>query len=380
MKRTLSLILALTLSLSSLTACAPQQSPTAAATQPSQTAASTEAPSAESSEAASGERTVTILSDGTQAQVPAVVDKVAAIFGPAYERLVVLGAEDKIVMASASHKKAWPWSNLIYKRLGEIDVLENGTDLDTEVLLNKGTQVAFCFGNPQTVEAINRAGMVAVPWDPSPEPFDNIKGILFRYADIVGGDAPERAQKYADYFDEKMKLITDYTNTLTDEQKPTVYFASSGIERSVGADSDVTEMIAYAGGTSLSKEIPGHSFVDVSLEQIISWNPDHIFVDHIGVSQGQTIDQVLAELTGDPKFASLQAVKDGRVYASPVGVFYWDSGVQCILQLMWMAQKLHPEAFTDINMAEEVKYFYQEFFDYELTDEQAQKILNLENP
>ncbi len=379
MKRTLSLLLTLVFVLSILASCGSQAAapaspttPPASDSQPSQAEASA-APAATS-------RTVTILSDGTQAEVPPVVDKVAALFGPAYERLVLLGAEDKIVLASASHVKAWPWSNLVYKRLGEVEVLPNANDLDTEALLSKGVQVAFCFGNPQTVEAINRAGMVAVPWDPSPEPFDNIKGILFRYADIVGGDAPQRAQKYADYFDEKMKRITDYTNTLTDEQRPKVYFASSAINRSVGADSDVTEMIAYAGGVSLSKEIQGHSFVEISLEQIISWNPDHIFVDHIGVSQNQTIDQVLAELTGDPKFAVLKAVKEGKVYASPVGVFYWDSGVQCVLQCMWMAQKLHPEAFADINMAEEVKYFYREFFDYELTDEQIQKILNVENP
>jgi len=43
--------------------------------------------------------------DGTALQVPYKVERVAALFGPSYEKVMMLGAEDKIVACSNSHKK-----------------------------------------------------------------------------------------------------------------------------------------------------------------------------------------------------------------------------------------------------------------------------------
>jgi iron complex transport system substrate-binding protein len=41
----------------------------------------------------------------------------------------------------------------------------------------------------------------------------------------------------------------------------------------------------------------------------------------------------------------------------------------------WMAQIQHPSLFT-YNMKEEVKNYYKEFYDYTLTDDQAEGILS----
>ena len=41
----------------------------------------------------------------------------------------------------------------------------------------------------------------------------------------------------------------------------------------------------------------------------------------------------------------------------------------------WMAQTLHPEIF-DYDMIQEIKDYYAQFYDYEVTDEQAQGILD----
>ena len=35
-----------------------------------------------------------------------------------------------------------------------------------------------------------------------------------------------------------------------------------------------------------------------------------------------------------------------------------------------------PELFADIDMIEEVKYYYSEFYEFELTDEQAQNVID----
>ena len=55
-------------------------------------------------------------------------------------------------------------------------------------------------------------------------------------------------------------------------------------------------------------------------------------------------------------------------------------GIQKILLIMNMAKILHPDEFEDLDMEEEIMIFYEKFFDYSLTREDAEKILNRENP
>ena len=44
--------------------------------------------------------------------------------------------------------------------------------------------------------------------------------------------------------------------------------------------------------------------------------------------------------------------------------------------LLWLATITQPELFDDIDILEEIKYYYREFYEFELTDEQAQKVLD----
>ena len=41
--------------------------------------------------------------------------------------------------------------------------------------------------------------------------------------------------------------------------------------------------------------------------------------------------------------------------------------------MLWLATIVQPELFSDIDIIEEIKYYYREFYEFELTDEQAQK-------
>ena len=43
--------------------------------------------------------------------------------------------------------------------------------------------------------------------------------------------------------------------------------------------------------------------------------------------------------------------------------------------LLWLATVIQPDLFADIDVVEEIKYYYREFYSYNLTDGEAQKIL-----
>ena len=68
-------------------------------------------------------------------------------------------------------------------------------------------------------------------------------------------------------------------------------------------------------------------------------------------------------------------MQNKKVYKEPLGTYRWlpPSG-DAPLMAKWMAQTLHPDLFT-YNMTEEIISYYKEFYQYDLTQEQAEGIL-----
>ena len=140
------------------------------------------------------------------------------------------------------------------------------------------------------------------------------------------------------------------------------------------------EVIEAAGGVPVSKELEAGNRSQINYEQLMSWNPDVIFLDHGGMNDGETVEELKAEISGKSTYKTLNAVKNGQIYMSPSGVFYWDMGLQKILLVMNMAKILHPDLFEDLDMESEVMAFYEKFYNYPLTREEASLILNRESP
>jgi iron complex transport system substrate-binding protein len=56
-------------------------------------------------------------------------------------------------------------------------------------------------------------------------------------------------------------------------------------------------------------------------------------------------------------------------------VAYWDYGAEGMMLMEFFAKTLHPDLFQDLNMTGEVKEYYSTFYHYNLTDEEASRIL-----
>lgn len=324
-------------------------------------------------------RTVTNL-DGSVITVPVEVNRIATVFGPAYEKVVVLGAEDKIIADGDFHISGWPWSNVIYKKLNNVPGIPNAhTQLNIEDLLKYKLQVVFDFPNAKQVQKMKDAGIVDIPYA-STGKFEDTKNILTVYGKVLGKKEEQAAQEYAKYFDEKVKMVTDITSKIPENKKPSVYFANQKILLTHGNSSDVPEVIKLAGGRCVSQDVKGSSSTQVSVEQLLQWNPEYIFVDHAGSSGNEPAESVIKKTLDDTRYQRISAVENQKVFICPTGVFFWDSGVQKVLLLMWMAQKLHPAEFSNLDMAKELKAFYTKFFNYNLSNDQAMKILAHLNP
>ena len=319
-------------------------------------------------------KTVTNL-DGTEIKVTADVEKVGAIFGPSYEKIVMLGAEDKIVFDGDFHMNGWPWSNVIYKDLNNVPGIPNAhSELNVEDLLKYKPDVVFNFPNPETSAALQEAGICVVPMA-STNKLSDIKDTVALYAEVLGGDAPAISDQYSKYFDGMVKQISAVTENIPEADRPKVYIANQNILWTSGKDSDLNELIRLAGGIPVAQDLTGGSKTEITKEQFIQWNPDYVFVDHAGSSGNATAEEVIHQMLADSDFSGVSAVANDHVTVVPTGVFFWDSGVQKPLFALLIAKTLYPDKFTDVDMRAELKAFYSEFFHYDLTDDEADRIL-----
>ena len=61
----------------------------------------------------------------------------------------------------------------------------------------------------------------------------------------------------------------------------------------------------------------------LTLERILMDDPDYIFITTMGESYEQAMEALRESLTGNPAWASLTAVKEGRVIELPKALFQY---------------------------------------------------------
>jgi len=322
-------------------------------------------------------------------KVASPVNNLVTLFGPGYEKLVILGVEDKIVACGDFNKTHAAWAHVIYKRLDSVPGVSNPQSPNVETLLTYKPGVVFWFSNDQNVKAMENAGIPVVCSSGSTNTtIQSLKDSLMAYAQVLGPDAVKKAQAYNTYFDQKYNNITSVTSVILDSQKPKVYVTSGIPLRTRGGTSVMRDTVEKAGGIYVAKDAAQGTAV-INYEQMMQWNPDIIIIDHAPdlpdpsastTSNTPNGSQVLDQILNDPQLQAINAVKNHRVYLSPEGAFFWDAGQQGILQLEWMAQLFYPDKFKSLNMTNEIKDFYSKFFSYNLTDNQAALILQHKLP
>jgi iron complex transport system substrate-binding protein len=175
-----------------------------------------------------------------------------------------------------------------------------------------------------------------------------------------------RADEVAKYYTDKVNAITSVTSTLTDEQKPkvlVVYYNSkdNNVTFNVPPLSWIqTTQVIDAGGDPVWKDSElGKSWTTVNIEQIAAWNPEYIFV----VSYFSPVNDVVASLKADPQWSELDAVKNNKLYGFATDVYSWDEAdTRWILGMTWMASKLHPDLFPNLDIKAEAQGFYQTLY------------------
>lgn len=311
---------------------------------------------------------------GREIQVPANANNVMLLPGPAFEKTLLLGVADRVGTTLKSSDTAW--ARLIYPRIEEIATEGKSSSPNIEEMLNRGTEFVICHDYTELNSQLDEINMPYVITQCSGElPYNTLEGFLaFQRAEVntiaqaFGGEATDNAKRWIEYFDEKVTYVRSRTDSLTNEQRPRVYYARSdeGLV-TFSQNSYPHYLVELAGGYYVSKDTPEEMNSTLTIEQIMSWDPEIIFMGRMDNT---------AIIKENPAWSGMTALKNDAVYLCPSGVFNWDYSGESVLLMLYLAKYIQPELFADLDIEEEIRYYYSTFYGYDLTPEQIQKILN----
>ena len=177
----------------------------------------------------------------------------------------------------------------------------------------------------------------------------------------------EQGESLARNAEDTMKTITQRVGSIQPDRRPRVYYARGprGLETGLGGSINVEtiEFVAQnvAGGTR-------GGLANVSIEQVLLWNPDVII----------TIDQdFAANVSSDPAWAPVAAVRAHRVHLSPKLPFGWvdfPPAVNRLIGLWWLAKILYPDLFPE-DLRARTQEFYARFYHVTPSEAQIDRVL-----
>lgn len=269
--------------------------------------------------------------------------------------------------------------------LESFGTMANGGTLNTEAIMAAGVQVILNVAQADVTQAdIDNAdalqeqtGIPVLLFNGSVEETPN----TYRAIGEVLGQA-ERAEEMATYLEGVYDEVSSAVATIPEEDRVTVYYAEGpdGLKTEPSSSNHFTTYLE-AGAKNVadidnSNAGPtGGGMTQVSLENVIAWNPE-VIIAWDDVERGGADD--LIRTSSD--WESIDAVANDRVYTIPCVPFMWGDrppSVTRYIGMQWLANTLYPDVY-DVDMVQETKDFYSLFFSVDLTDEEAREILFLD--
>ena len=326
------------------------------------------APSSESTQTTTAMRDYTDM-DGTVVKIPAKVNTVVDLWAANNQVLVLLGVSDRVVGTTSGAQKT-EWMLKINPRIADLPSLITGDDINKEELLKVKPDLIIM--NDRGVESVRATGIPAVNLKFSD--YDGLKTMILKTAELFGDEQIAIAKKFNTYFDGNVKRVSDVVATIPESERKTIYYArnDTNILTTDGAKTMADEWINLIGCRNASAASIEGFGKTISIETIAAENPDIIILMDINDPAA-----LKDSLFTDPQWSQMKAVENRQVYVNPAGVFYWERySAEEAMQVLWIAKTVYPEKFKDLDMVKETKDFYKNFFYYDLTDAEANDILN----
>lgn len=318
---------------------------------------------------AEGTREVTDAA-GNVVEVPEDLSKIAVTPIPWSSVLFAIdGSSEKMVSINPGAMSAY--TGYFFEKLdsnyGTLDTTNIGKDfsMNMEGLVADGVQAAIIWDyQPDEAEQLKALGITPVMV--KNETLEELQEGFRALGEMVGKE--ERAQEFIDLYGDTYEKIASYAEEVEAAEKPRVLYLRNKDLKLQGNGNFIQEAMDMAGAENVAPDAGS-----LTMEEILALDPEIIFLSCFD----DFVPEDLYENRIDGQdWSTVSAVKNKKVYKTPLGIYRWDApGVETPLMMEWLAVMIQPEIFDEIDMRQEVNDYFQNYFDYTVSDEDYDQIM-----
>lgn len=183
-------------------------------------------------------------------------------------------------------------------------------------------------------------------------------------AEVLADPAVQaRAEAVATFFETRIADLQTRVRDIPEAARPSVFVGGIASRGPHGFQSTEPGYPPFAfvnarnlagGGTEPGKE---KGVVEMAKEQIVTWNPDVLFLDLATLQLGESAGG-LHELKADPAYQTLTAVQQGRVYGVLPYNWYSQNFGSILANAYFIGALLYPDRFAGVDPVQEADGIY----------------------
>ena len=312
--------------------------------------------SAAESEAESTEEPATrIITDSTgrDVEIPSRVESIVCVGVGALRYSCYMDAADLVVGVEDYEVKEGMsrlYNYVNFDKFKDLPVTGTNGEPNIEEIITAGPQVivmsSYASADADDLQEKSGIPVVMVPGSDTTLD-DNAYETIRIMGELYGKE--DRAQELTAYLKGIQKDLDDRTADIPEEDKPSVYVAGVSFKGAHGFEG--TEAcygpFELIHANNLANTTDQTGAFDIDLEQVLTWDPEIIFLDFNGMS---LINEDYAD--NPDYYQNLTAVKEGKVY-SQISFRSSASNLETALaDAYYAACIMYPEQFSDIDPVE----------------------------
>ena len=287
---------------------------------------------------------------GRQVEVPEKVESIVCVGVGALRYTCYVGAQDLVVAVEDCEKE--PVISRLYNyvnidKFRDLPVIGTNGSPYPEELINVAPDV-IVMSKSASVEADDLQEKTGTPVVVVPGSDTTLDENAYETIRIMGQlyGKEDRADQLTDYLLGIQMDLDNRTKDIPDSEKPSVYVCGVSFKGHHGFEGTEAGYGPFAliHANNLADTTDQTGAFNIDLEQVLSWDPDIIFVDFNGMNL------INEDYTTNPDYYnSLSAVQDGKVY-SQISFRSNASNLETALaDAYYAACVMYPEQFQDID-------------------------------